>query len=270
MMAGYLSTSVHVEWVRWMTKRAFGMIPRTIIWIFFRFVLPILWKIASVTLFPIKSLYALPPCPTEIPDGSWWTGRNIAKPQYNSEMSERIGCSLSYRWSKKRGYEWRVSYWHSYLPTMLAYQQFLSQLQERLRGSVASTNSKKPSSPSSLSPPPSTLSKAQSKTNWWRKHTASLGVSTSGPIPDTPPISCSANLSLSGLYWGARQVINTSALAKSTVNNAAGPRTNSLMTEVGGTYKESGRETSAEMGDENTPSPTRVLAAPIKKSSSVS
>ena len=128
MVAVYLSWSVHVEWIKWITKWIVGLIPRTFLWIVYRLILPALWTIASMILFPIKN--KIPFRPTTIPNKSWWTGGNISKPQYNTEMSERIGCSLSYRWSKRRGYEWRISYWHSYLPTLLVYQQFLSQLQE--------------------------------------------------------------------------------------------------------------------------------------------
>jgi hypothetical protein len=219
MAAGYLSWSVHVEWVKWIMKYSLGLIPRVILWIVYRFVLPVLWTIASITLFSINKHALLPSRPTTIPNRSWWTGGNIAKPHYNTELSERIGGSLSYRWSKRRGYEWRITYWHAYLPTLLVYQQFLSQLQERFRNGITKSttyntndnnNNSKSSSLSSAAEgsSSSTTTKSNRKTkqmDWWRKHTASLGVSTSGPIPDTPPISCSANLSLSGLYWGSRQ-----------------------------------------------------------------
>lgn len=267
MMGGFLSTSVHVEWVKWVAKCILGLIPSSIFWILYRLLLPFLWAIASALLFPFKGIYTLPPRPTNIPNGSWWTGRSIAKPQYNAEMSERIGCSFSYRWSKKRGYEFRVSYWHSYLPTLLLYQHFLSQLEERLRGSIASGRSKISSS-STLSSSASLLAKTKTKAknNWWRKHTASLGVSTFGPIPDTPPISCSANLSLSGLYWGARQVMNKSSISTSTITNAAGSRTSNVMTAIN---DNTSAETDQELEDRTLAS-TTVRTASIKKSSSLS
>lgn len=273
MMAGFLSTSVHVEWVKWVTKCTLGLIPRSIFWIMYKLILPVLWTIMSTVLFPLKGLYTLPPLPTKIPSGSWWTGRNIAKPQYNSEMSERIGCSLSYRWSKKRGYEFRISYWHAYLPTLLVYQKFLSQLQERLKGSNASGNSKISSSPTSsaLSSSTSLLSKSQSKTktNWWRKHTASLGVNTVGPIPDTPPIACSANLSLSGLYWGAKQAMSRNSVTTPNVSTAAGSRTSNAVPVMGGSNENTKTESDEEYEDRTTAS-TRVRTGPIMKSSSLS
>ncbi len=270
MMGGFLSTSVHVEWVKWMTKCTLGLIPRTFFWVFYRLILPVLWVIASAMLFPVKDFYTLPPCPTKIPNRSWWTGRNIAKPQYNAEMSERIGCSLSYRWSKKRGYEFRVSYWHAYLPTLLVYQQFLSQLEEKLKGAFSSGNGKASSS-STLSSSSSLFSKTPSKatTDWWRKHTASLGVSTTGPIPDSPPISCSANLSLSGLYWGTRQVMNRNTMSTPAVANVAGPRTSNLIAATSGNDESTSVETEKGYEDLSSAS-TAFRTTPIKKSSSLS
>ena len=290
MIGGFLSTSVHVEWVKWMAKCTLGLIPHSVLWILYRLVVPLVWSIASVVLFPIKKLTVLggngngngsflklPPRPTKIPNGSWWTGRNIAKPQYNSEMSERIGCSVSYRWSRRRGYEFRVSYWHSYLPTLLVYQQFLSQLQERLKGSIfassssgsssSSTSSSTSGSSSSSPSSSSSLPKTKTKTNWWRKHTASLGVSTTGPIPDTPPISCSANLSLSGLYWGARQGRSRTSTTSTTTATTTGSRTDSSATLV---TSENNNDDTMDETDEDYKNPARLRNAPIKKGSSLS
>ena len=271
MMAGFLSTSVHVEWVKWMTKRMLGLIPLTLFWVLYRIVLPILWMAASVPLFPLRSIYTLPPRPNKIPNGSWWTGRNIAKPQYNSDMSERIGCSVSYRWSKKRGYEFRVNYWHAYLPTLLVYQQFLSQVQERLKGTFASGSSKAPSASSALSSSSSLLSKTETeaKNDWLRKHTAALGVSTSGPIADTPAISCSANFSLSGLYWGARQVLNRNSISTPPVTNTGGSKAGNMMASTSGSDESTSVKTEKEYEDLTTAS-TTVRTPSMRKSSSLS
>lgn len=265
MIGGYLSGSVHVEWLKWVAKRTLGLIPLLFFFILYRIVLPILWTIASALLFPLKGLYALPPRPTKIPNGSWWTGRSIAKPQYNAEMQERLGCSISYRWSQKRGYEFRVSYWHSYLPTLLVYQQFLSQWEERLKGTFKSggTSSSSASSSSEV--------QTNVKNNWWRKHTASLGVSTVGPLPDTPPIGCSANLSLSGLYLGARDTMKKNSIPMATSSNTAGSKTgNVITTTISGAREDNiGPETDQAHEDRAMVS-TAVRAASIKKSSSVS
>jgi len=87
--------------------------------------------------------------------------------QYSADYQERVGCSCSWRISKKRGYEFRVSYSHLYLPT-------LEYLMLRNRNGNFS--------------------------NWLKTKTGSLGLSTGGPIPDTPPIASSCVLSLSGFF----------------------------------------------------------------------
>jgi len=276
MVAGFLSGSVHVEWVKWIMKYIVGLIPRISLLIIYRLVFPLFWTIASILLFPFK--YELTSRPTTIPNRSWWTGGNIAKPHYNTQMSERIGISVSYRWSKSRGYEGRISYWHSYLPTLLVYQQFLLQLQERFRKSITlstTNNSKSFPSSSSLSSSStgvsttSTMTKNKTKIkpiNWLRKHFASLGVSSSGPIPDTPPFSCSANFSLSGLYFGSSRQMSRGNTALAT-----GSRTDSV-TSV--TFNDSNSNNTQEKKDQGiediTPSSTKVLASPIRARSTTS
>ena len=266
MMGGFLSGSVHVEWLKWVAKSTLGLIPALFFWILYRAILPILWTIASAMLFPLKGLYALPPRPTKIPNGSWWTGRSFAKPQYNAEMQERLGCSISYRWSKRRGYEFRVSYWHSYLPTLLVYQQFLSQLEERLKGTFKSGGSSSSSTSSTIS----SSTQNNVKNNWWRKHTASLGVTTTGPIPDTPPIGCSANLSLSGLYWGTRDVMRKNSFSTSTSSSSEGSRTgNVITTTISGTREDNVSAETDQDNEDRTMVSTAVRTASMKKSTIV-
>eukprot|EP00532_Pseudo-nitzschia_australis_P002935 CAMPEP_0168197132 /NCGR_PEP_ID=MMETSP0139_2-20121125/20959_1 /TAXON_ID=44445 /ORGANISM="Pseudo-nitzschia australis, Strain 10249 10 AB" /LENGTH=641 /DNA_ID=CAMNT_0008121499 /DNA_START=402 /DNA_END=2327 /DNA_ORIENTATION=- len=289
MVAGFLSTSFHVEWVKWLFLSCLGLVPRSFFWISYRFVLPVVWAIASIALFPLRGLcsYTLPPRPTKIPSKGWWTGRNIAKPQYNSDLSEHIGCSVSYRWSRKRGYEFRVSYFHSYMPTLLVYQQFFSRLQERLQGgnnndgivdgSGSSNKSLSSSSSSALATAPLT----KGKKYWLRKHTASLGLSTSGPMPDPPHISGSANFSLSGLYWGLRKKAQRT-ITSSTISSSNALSSSSSNSEISTITKGSKTATSTdtalarrageddengETGDENyrnrmSPSISRVRSVP--------
>ena len=93
----------------------------------------------------------------------------------NVDISERIGMSFSWRVSRKRGYEFRVSYWHSYLPTVL-YLHSLLQFSDKLPMEY-----------------------------WLQSKTGSLGLSTSGPTPDPPHFSCSACLSLSGFHYSRQR-----------------------------------------------------------------
>lgn len=89
----------------------------------------------------------------------------------NVDISERVGMSVSWRISRHRGYEFRVSYWHSYLPTIL-YLHSLLRLFDKLPMEY-----------------------------WLRRQSGSLGISTSGPTPSPPHVSCSACLSLSGFHY---------------------------------------------------------------------
>ena len=87
--------------------------------------------------------------------------------QYSSNYQERIGCSLTWRISMKRGYEFRFNYFHIFLPTME------SMILRNRNGQIS---------------------------NWFKEKTGSLGIVSSHPIPEYPTFSCSGILSLSGFY----------------------------------------------------------------------
>jgi len=176
-IAAFISTSVHVEWVKWVLMSVLLFIPRIIALFVYRILLPILWSIGSAFALSFTSSLSLPSMP-KMPTFA------IAKPKYNPELSERVGCSLSVRWSTARGLEQRCSYWHSYLPTFSHYREFLR------------ANRQVPA--------------------WWQKRFGSFGVQTGYPIPDHPNFSCSAQLSLSGLYFrNTQQPIASESLASS-------------------------------------------------------
>jgi hypothetical protein len=167
-IAAFLSTSVHMEWVKWIAKCVLVFIPRLILFCFYQMLLPLLWRTASAVLFPFQRdrMPPIPKAPNHL--------LVIDKPRYNPELSERIGCSISYRWSKLDGFEGRVSYWHSYLPTLMVYRKLL---QRRGQQSLLMEN------------------------DWWQRHFGTIGLSSGYPIRDPPHFSCSACLSLDGLYW---------------------------------------------------------------------
>lgn len=162
-IAAFLNGSVRVEWLKWAIKYAMQFIPRIIIHCVYEVFLPSLWMVAAAILSLTSA--RLPPIPKA-------PKILISKPRYNPEISERVGCSVSYRWSQKRGFQWRLSYWHSYLPTLVVYRKLL---------------------------------RMKSPGDWWQKHFGSIGLSTGYPIPVPPSFSCSAQLSLSGLYFERRK-----------------------------------------------------------------
>lgn len=96
--------------------------------------------------------------------------------KYSTEVQNRVGFSLSWRVSIKYGYEFRITYSHSYLPTI-----------EYILLNVAPKKSK--------------VLMSSAWRSWLKERTGSFGTSTGYPIPDTPPFSSSAVFSLSGLYF---------------------------------------------------------------------
>jgi hypothetical protein len=267
-IVGYLSASIHVEWVKWVAKSALGLIPRLVIWLWYKILLPIVWTVLSVIFHPIRD--RLPSLPTTIPKGFW----TIAQPKYNSEISERIGCSISYRWSKKRGYEWRVSYSHSYLPTLLVYQNFWSETQQRLQSLTRNNSRRRRSMEESLKEssstdiPSSSFGSGSSTTittansnnmpiDWWQKHFTRVGISTGYPTPTPPHFSCSAMLSWSGLYFGAGQgaADTNNAAATATTHTTVGVTTSSSGNAINSNHKIMNNSLSDLRGESSPPLP---------------
>lgn len=252
LVVGYLSASVHVEWVKWVFKNVLGLVPRLLVYCLYKVVIPLAYAILSALMLPFKRWRTLPSRPsTAVPKGFFWN--EIAEPRYNSELSERVGCSISYRWSKSRGFEFRFQKTYSYMPTLSVYRKALSQTRQRwdrfaaLAGATSKASSALATTaalagmgdlaPSAATSVTTTTAAATNPTDgnkrtpvdWWQKHFASFGLSVSTPIPDPPRFTCSSVLSLSGLYWGSRTAKKTTAAvgqndyaASATLTSAAG------------------------------------------------
>eukprot|EP00934_Nitzschia_sp_Nitz4_P000894 Nitzschia sp. Nitz4//scaffold30_size153850//32634//33824//NITZ4_002765-RA/size153850-processed-gene-0.207-mRNA-1//-1//CDS//3329547223//894//frame0 len=158
-VAAFLSTSVHFAWVRWVVKMSVVILPYFLTRLAYRYVVPTVWVLSASLLLPLGM--KIPPIPEE-------PILKLPKPYYNSEISERMGCSFSYRWSLEYGFEKRFNYWHSYRPTFSIYRKFLGM---------------------------------NNPIDWWQQHFGSFGLSTGYPLPRPPHYSCSLNLGLSGLYF---------------------------------------------------------------------
>jgi hypothetical protein len=177
-IAGFLSGSVHVELVKWMFLHIYLMTVRIISLFIYHVIAKGLFAIGSVLLYPLfGKFHTLPPLPPP---------KMVARPKFGTEISERVGVSVSYRWSLQRGYEFRVGYWHSYLPTIMVYRNLLSNI-------IAWTPLEE-----------------SSRMSWWQKHFGSIGTSTGYPLPSPPHFSCSACLSLSGFYFQDQSVTSKS------------------------------------------------------------
>lgn len=178
-IAGFLSGSVHVELVKWMFLHVYMMAVRITSLFIYNVLVKGLFAIGSVLLYPLfGKFHTLPPLPPP---------KMVARPKFGTDISERVGASVSYRWSLERGYEFRVSYWHSYLPTIMVYRNLLSNI-------IAWK-------PLEESP----------RMAWWQQHFGSIGTSTGYPLPLPPHFSCSACLSLSGFYFQDQAVSSKSA-----------------------------------------------------------
>jgi hypothetical protein len=139
----------------------------------------------SVLLFPVYRRlvlpsFPLPPVPT-IP------------PVYSLSIQQRIGMTISWRISQERGYEFRLSYWFTYLPTILYFLEIISRNKQATETRL---------------------------TNWLRRKTGSIGIDTGGPTPVQPHYFLSAALSLSGFYFRKLPSLTTTA-SQSTSGSAS-------------------------------------------------
>jgi hypothetical protein len=170
-----VSSSINMEWWQYICQIMYSSLKQFLRLLLYQ-VLRGFYVVGSWLLYPV--LRRVTELPTTLTKPT-----PLASPTYQSDIQERLGMTVSYRWSLTRGREWRVSYWHMYLPTIQVYRQCLGRL--------------------SLITP--TL--FQTKLDWCARHFMSLGVDTSA-VPDPslqPNFSCTALVSLSGLYLQSKQ-----------------------------------------------------------------
>lgn len=183
--AVFLSASMRVEWIKWAAARLWFLLQYLLVWM--------VWNVSrgvvlasSALVFPVTRKLYNPPMPIH------WKSAADNPPIYSRTTEERIGASLSWRITKAKGYEFRVSYWHFYAPTLTSMYD-------------AWGRTKIPA--------------------WFARRSAALGLSTSGPIPDDPFLTCSALLSLSGFYFRKRERV----LVQPTVSTTTDASSASLL-----------------------------------------
>ena len=197
-IAQFLSLSMNLQWLKFAFTRTLYAMRQLVVFVLYEVLVRGLFLCVSLWLYPFVGRFVT--LPSLLPKSPV-----LARPVFNENFSERVGCSLSYRWSLKRGFEWRVSTWHSYLPTLTVYQNIFEYLlptwiHQKLRMSsakIASTSN----SGSGVTRSGGAAAATEKAIGWWQAHFARLGVSTAMPMPDPPHISCSAQLNLSGLYF---------------------------------------------------------------------
>lgn len=180
-----ISTSVRLEWLKWMSARIVEIscyLLLAFVWTFLRGIV----LACSALVFPITRRLYQPPIPMASP----WA--RPSEPNYSRTIEERLGCSVSWRVSRSRGYEFRVSYWHYYVHTLTS-----------LWPIVRSLTSLLPAQDKAAMP------------EWWARRSAAFGLSTAGPIPDVPHVTSSLAMSLSGYYFRPAQKVRLVASTSS-------------------------------------------------------
>ena len=187
-----ISTSVRIEWLKWVSARIVEISFYLLLAFFWTFIRGLVLACSAI-LFPFTRQLYQPPIPMASP----WA--RPSSPSYSRIIEERLGCSVSWRVSRSSGYEFRVSYWHYYAHTLSsiwpAVEGVLSILQRQNKATMP---------------------------DWWARRSAAFGLSTSWPIPDAPHITSSLTMSLSGYYFRpvqkVRLVTSTVIPTKTTVS----------------------------------------------------
>lgn len=171
-----ISTSVRIEWLKYILGR--------MVEISCYLVLVVVWTLlqglvlaSSAVLFPVTRILLQPPFPMTSP----WARPVV--PTYSRKVQERLGCSVSWRFSLSSGYEFRVSYWHYYAYSLTAMWPTVQRILELVKN--------EPEMP-----------------EWWARHTAAFGVSTSSPLPYAPYVTSSLCMSLDALQLYPAQKVH--------------------------------------------------------------
>jgi hypothetical protein len=155
----FLNASIRYEWLQWAVHNACATFAYAGVWLLWTLLLRGLITAVSALAFPVtRRLLLDPQLPLRPPN---WK----IPPSFSRVFEERLGCSWSWRVSIERGYEYRVSYWHYFAPSVAA-----------LLGGWKGTP------------------------DFLVRHAAAIGMSTSGPIPDEPYLTSSVLFALSGFH----------------------------------------------------------------------
>jgi hypothetical protein len=138
-------------------------------------------------MFPFTKSMSLPSFGIQIPPF------NIPEPQGSSQVQEKVAWSVSWRYSLKKGYEYRISQSYSYLPTLV----YLAQLQRSLINM--------PLISSWL-------------LDWFRRKTGSLGLNFGIPSSSPTGFSYGVMMSLSGLYFSQSLIKQPTRIVKDGEN----------------------------------------------------
>lgn len=184
------SSSLDVDFVAWLLGRT--------VKIGFWTLSIVLWSIAQLLLAPLGAISRVTMDKVGVLRQPF---PKPSRPVYSMTIQQRVGMSVSWRISQLRGYEFRVSYWYSFLPTILCLLEYIIQQQQkrRIHGHPRVRQSESSEDDIELSQLQKGLD--SSWADWLRRKTASVGLEGGTPLPIPPYHFASAMFSINGLTF---------------------------------------------------------------------
>ena len=177
-LIGYLSCNINVDYLIWALE-SIVRLTQVIFWYGLLYALKIIALPFSLLLIPFTRSIILPSF--SIPS------HHVPKPQQSSQVQEKVGCSISWRYSLAQGYEFRFSQYYLCLPTLV----YLVHITQNILGMFQQH------APQPLVSFP--------LLDWFRTKTGSIGISLGQPAKEAPGFTCSAVLSLNGFHVRQQQ-----------------------------------------------------------------
>ena len=177
-LIGYISCNINVDYLIWAMESIVRLIQVTL-WYGLLYALKAVALPFAILLVPFTRSIILPSF--TIPS------HHVPKPQQSSQVQEKVGCSISWRYSLAQGYEFRVSQYYLCLPTLV----YLVHLTQQILGKIQQH------APHPLVSFP--------LLDWFRTKTGSIGISLGQPTKAAPGFTCNAVLSLNGFHVRQQQ-----------------------------------------------------------------
>jgi hypothetical protein len=177
-LIGYISCNINVDYLIWAMESIVRLIQATL-WYGLLYALKAVALPFAILLVPLTRSIILPSF--TIPS------HHVPKPQQSSQVQEKVGCSISWRYSLAQGYEFRVSQYYLCLPTLV----YLVHLTQQILGKIQQH------APHPLVSFP--------LLDWFRTKTGSIGISLGQPTKAAPGFTCNAVLSLNGFHVRQKQ-----------------------------------------------------------------
>jgi len=150
-----------------------------------------------------------------------------AQLRFSKNVQERIELSFSWRISKRKGYEFKVTSSYVYLPTLVYLHQTLATTFQTIFPRLLSLLTTSSFSDNELQTVQGDINnedlddmmnEEKKIQEWLRQRTASMGLQVGCPIPDYSGFTCNLMCTLSGYYYSMKQISNL--LSRKTSSNA--------------------------------------------------